>query len=569
MSYQNGLLSLSASDENTTIYYTDNGDLPTEASNKYVSPISIVDNRPIKAIGVRAGYKNSDIVEFSTSEFKCSSPNLLYDGRYLTVTPTTEYSEIHYTMDGSTPTIESPKIDGKLDVGGIFTIKVIETRQYYNDSDEVDYEVKCYFDGKVAQIIEPGLLLESLKWIEHSDVENIVVTGCINAEDIETLSALSNLMYLNLENADLEECVLSKGALSNKNLISIYLPKNVSSFGQGVFEGCDNLASIVWKGNAIIPSETLNGINNPNLLLYVNLSSYAPSSVKNVIVSGSANSITLVDSEGNNNFYCPEEFMAKSITYTHNYSQKTVVGKTSGWETISLPFSVENITHSINGKIAPFAANEDDAKPFWLYSLDEYGFVEADKIEANKPYIISMPNSDEYSDAYILAGNVTFSSSNIEVPRTSVCSSQKNEFEFIPTTLSVEQGPMVYAMNVGQTYENFYPGATFVRDYSNINPFEAYLTTTMTSSIPKYMSLSNLGIDDSSFVDKIEIEEKSLQIYGGIGEIKIITERPIKIQIFTSTGMMVRNEDLLDGTSILDGFVAGIYFVNGNKVIVR
>ena len=67
--------------------------------------------------------------------------------------------------------------------------------------------------------------------------------------------------------------------------------------------------------------------------------------------------------------------------------------------------------------IAPFN-NSASNKHFWLRRLTDNGLQAATNIEANTPYIISMPNSEEYTSDYNLNGRVTFSAQNIDVPAT-------------------------------------------------------------------------------------------------------------------------------------------------------
>ena len=105
------------------------------------------------------------------------------------------------------------------------------------------------------------------------------------------------------------------------------------------------LAAVVWNPTAAFTAT----VSNPNLLLYVKNSQYAPSAIKNVVVNGTASSITLVDAASGNSFYCPQRFTAQKISYTHNYNMMTGVGESKGWETIALPFDVRKISHSTKG----------------------------------------------------------------------------------------------------------------------------------------------------------------------------------------------------------------------------
>ena len=114
------------------------------------------------------------------------------------------------------------------------------------------------------------------------------------------------------------------------------------------------IAAIVWEGTGALTAEQMQGITNPNLLVYVTEASKAPAGVQNVIVNGTAAQIVLTDASGNNNFFCPEPFTAQSISYTRNFSQTTEIGVSRGWETIALPFNVQSISHGSHGALVPF-----------------------------------------------------------------------------------------------------------------------------------------------------------------------------------------------------------------------
>ena len=84
------------------------------------------------------------------------------------------------------------------------------------------------------------------------------------------------------------------------------------------------IAAIVWEGTGALTAEQMQGITNPNLLVYVNEASKAPAGVQNVIVNGTAAQIVLTDASGNNNFFCPEPFTAQSISYTSRRLRRLV-----------------------------------------------------------------------------------------------------------------------------------------------------------------------------------------------------------------------------------------------------
>ena len=241
-----------------------------------------------------------------------------------------------------------------------------------------------------------------------------------------------------------------------------------------------DLAAIVWNPNAAFTAT----VSNPNLLMYVKDAQYVPGAVKNVVVNGTANSITLVDAESGNNFFCPQQFIVRNISYIHHYGMATGIGESRGWETISLPFDVQTVTHATKGTIVPFATwtSGDAVYPFWLYELNGTGWAEAQGIKAYTPYIISMPNNSKYKSQFQLAGNVTFAASNVTVGKTEdFHTATYSGRTFTPTFSMRENGEGLYALNVNNDFisdnSGMTEGSRFVLNMRKVHPFEAYMTT--------------------------------------------------------------------------------------------
>ena len=58
-------------------------------------------------------------------------------------------------------------------------------------------------------------------------------------------------------------------------------------------------------------------------------------------------------------------------------------------------------------------------KRFWLRELQADGtYKDVTAIEANKPYLIAMPNAEEYASEYCISGNVTFEADNVSLGET-------------------------------------------------------------------------------------------------------------------------------------------------------
>ena len=243
----------------------------------------------------------------------------------------------------------------------------------------------------------------------------------------------------------------------------------------GKAEVAKTIAAVVWNDSTELKAEMLDGISNPNLLIYVGDEKLAPSGFNNVVINGVAKNIKLTDGgTGNYNFYVPQEFKADSISYNREFKQATRDSVSRGWEGIALPFTVQTFTHEEHGNISPFGNDACDYH-FWLRQPTENGVVSAKTIEANKPYIISMPNSDEYEPEFNHAGWITFASANVTVPVTKVESVWLGDSaQIVPTFQNIEASPDIYVLNVGDSIMDQTEGSIFISNYRSARPFEVY-----------------------------------------------------------------------------------------------
>ena len=274
----------------------------------------------------------------------------------------------------------------------------------------------------------------------------------------------------------------------------------------GMLANNSQLAAVIWEPEAAFTES----VSNPNLLLYVKSAGYAPVTIRNVVVNGTANNIILTDATSGNDFYCPQEFTARKISYTHNYSMATGIGESKGWESIALPFDVATTTHASKGEIVPYQKwdGTDSKKPFWLMELGASGFVKANAIKANTPYIISMPNHQNYREDYRLNGSITFSAENVRVKRTDDLSqASSGDKTFVPNFAN-RQEMGIYALNVNSDYVTYSGGSAagsrFVINLRALHPFEAYMTS-VSAARTSIVIGDNLvtGIDDiSAMIDE-------------------------------------------------------------------
>ena len=310
-------------------------------------------------------------------------------------------------------------------------------------------------------------------------------------------------------------------------------------------EALKTIAAIVWEGNGELTSEQMQGITNPNLLVYVNEASKAPAGVQNVIVNGTAAQIVLTDASGNNNFFCPEPFTAQSISYTRNFSQTTEIGVSRGWETIALPFNVQSISHGSHGALVPFGGG-NGGYPFWLHQLQDNGLTPVTAMEANTPYLICMPNNTVYPSAYNQAGSVTFASSNVTVPRTEPREAFGANVILMPAFQNQPAGPDIFTLNVGAARDSYAEGSVFISNYSDVRPFQAYV----------HHSNQARGTDEIQFIPLTSI--------GGGDDTTAIME--IIQPAANGTGDWYS----LDGRKLSSKPTQkGVYIQNGKKIVIK
>lgn len=377
--------------------------------------------------------------------------------------------------------------------------------------------------------------------------QNIVEAG--EEPDLPGQIHINDIYYKVTESGEAEVVSVEEGEKSviipstishnNKNY-------KVTSIAKEVFENREHLAAVIWEPEAQFNAT----VNNPNFLLYVSDEKYASHTVKNVVVNGVAERLELADAANGNDFYCPRAFSAKNISYSHNYQMETGFGDSKGWETIVLPFDVQNYTHATKGEIEPFTTwtMNSNKKPFWLFELTASGYKDVTGIKANIPYIISMPNNRQYEQQYQIPGIVTFSATNVEVKKSDDMKSVSYLGRtFVPNYTN--QNNLDYLpLNVNSNYVTYFgadAGSKFIGGLRSVHPFEAYMTTT----------------DGTRSIDVLD------GMTTAIKDIYMIPDDTEVIRVYDTKGVLVKaikaNDDLRRGLA------AGIYIVNGKKMFVK
>ena len=122
--------------EGATSVYTIDGNNPTPSSEEYSEPISLTGTTTVKAMTLKDGYINSDVVSLTVTKLT-SSPSFSISGSTVTLSCSDQDAIIHYTTDGKTPTLESSLYSAPFSLEGSqkYTIKAIATKSGYLHSD--------------------------------------------------------------------------------------------------------------------------------------------------------------------------------------------------------------------------------------------------------------------------------------------------------------------------------------------------------------------------------------------------------------------------------------------------
>lgn len=170
--YLRGAVITLRSAEGADIYYTLDGTTPTEASSLYNPEKGIVlqEAFTIKAIAVKDGWFNSDVMSAAYTVTKAPAPKIsIDDNGVVTITSTLYGADIHYTLDGSHPNRSSALYSSTnkpvLPEGKMACVRAIVAAESYSDSDEGYSYYNCFdtLEGdELRKLSEEGRISSSL-----------------------------------------------------------------------------------------------------------------------------------------------------------------------------------------------------------------------------------------------------------------------------------------------------------------------------------------------------------------------------------------------------------------------
>lgn len=594
---ENGVqtVTITSEEEDAQIYYSVGGDY-----QEYKGTFPVTHNGTIKAYAVKEGKAESHIISkhiTGLEEISCENVSFVFDGKTLTMS-SNPGATIYYTTDGSDPTEKSNK-GRTVELKKITTVKAFATMADMEPSGITTYRTPSVYDGKVVTVEESGKLADAFGWSGKNGVDTLAVKGKLNDADVDFIASFTNLVTLDMTEAKIE--TLKDRALSSMpSLLVVYLPNSLKGAGKELLADCRSLATVKWNANLTIPENMLDGIDNPNLLVYLDNKDYVPSNstlnfvyLKSGTFSWAANSITLKEPENleksYGNFYALNDFTASKISYSRVFDMETGLnGEVKGWETLSLPFVPTEVTHETQGNIYPFdntalnsGYNEekyDKARPYWFciwngantYNQSDVSFINYSQYDksAGYPFIISMPNNPVYANRFILKGKVVFSAQNKEVSSNVITlSTYSKDLQFVGNFIYKDKADDIYVLNTKEgesDVEN--DGSTFVAGLRGVKPFEAYMKkngnqqtaysikidggTTGIYSIPlKQAGGLNMWIDGN--VLYLESDDKQ------------------KVRVYDMKGILVKSVSLNAHEKTKLSLSSGMYIVNNKKVVIK
>ncbi|MEG2947668.1 MAG: hypothetical protein RR837_13150, partial [Bacteroidales bacterium] len=284
------------------------------------------------------------------------------------------------------------------------------------------------------------------------------------------------------------------------------------------------------KTNPIYTGTSFISPVNPNCLIFT--SDAGLGFPLNEIIDAGCEYLELTD---NKPFFAPREFKASEATYSR------MAWQDGGWETIMLPYPVETLPAD--------------------YIFDEFAGISADNtqvtfrqvtsLEANKPYMMKYVGADKtngQAKCAFTVSNVVISPEMQNTEFTGVYTKTPTAGKFI---LGVKNGETIFGKGGSKSY---------------VNPFRAYLDITLDAQAGPmrvtHQPLGATGIEDTA--------EAEWYVWSGEpGEIVVRTPVSKLVNVVSVEGRLVRSVKMETGEQRIEGLSAGLYIVNGKKIVVK
>lgn len=528
-----------------------------------------------------------EYITLKIGESRFESPSVTYNGRFLTINTSDDNCLIKYSFDPNDSEgilYDAPvDLDGKLGIVRAWCQRIDDGV----DSNPTELNILGYGGDSRAITSEPGVLASCYEWNGGRIPDTrFSVEGSLDASDYEWINTQRKLLHLDL--TDVTSDSIPAGAF-HSTLRSLVLPSGIKNISGNFFRRKQsNLCALKWTSTNPIPAGMLDSLINRNLLLYVDDASLATN-----VYSRSPYDIHLVAagvSDGGyfnhqDCFYCPEEFIAKQVVLDRYFYKETGInGECAGWETIMIPFDVQNVVDNryddeLFLDMIPFGVNpEEERLRYWLYAPTVSGWERATAIKANEPYLIAMPKNELYYGPFNVGGFVSFSASNAVVHATpdeiirDFTVGRKLVGNYEGFDMSPEEYEKVLGINHGTVEidgKSYRPGSVFVPCHNHygyhieVRPFEAYMLAEGEQALRKMEIFSSSEVEDV-------LADMEMEVWTENGGIRIKAGFTARINVFDMTGRRVAVADVKAGEVCrVDGLAPGIYIAANRKVLLK
>lgn len=458
---------------------------------------------------------------------------------------------IFYTLDGTTPTAYSHRYEGPFATTEKATIYYILRKEGYRRSPY--YRLDNWFEAdgatyRIESTVTPRAKVSG--GFDGNDADSYV--GHITIGDEVTYDSVAYAI------SGIDDRAFSYATQLRSVTVGGAALKSV---GEELFYGCISLNAVVWDIDLPITADMFDETSYHNLLVYVNDDIEFAHPLINakrmtLIENGYTDSLELA---ANHPFYAPRSFTAKSVSYQRSFTQTTGLESSAGWETIALPFDVQQFVHSTKGDIVPFgnAANHH----FWLAQYEGGAFAAATELKANVPYIIAMPNNSEYG-ANSMSGMVSFAAANATIQATgNLVGTVGKDFTFVPNYDALAADAGIYALNVGSKFDAYNAGSVFVPEKFKVNPFSAYIVPSANAQGAPMFRIQMQG-EPEEIVYEYTVTSKNGIVYVTLPEERTIT-------IYDMMGRKVCAIDGQKGINEITHLSEGVYMIEKTKVYVK
>lgn len=373
------------------------------------------------------------------------------------------------------------------------------------------------------QVLTFSSLCNALNNYVETNAASYNVWRVVNGGDYPALDLLQSITGITTLKID------GRGALdhlhSANSLTTVIVGKGITSIDENVLTGLGNGATVT--------------INNPNCVILPQSTNYSiTDGIKLSGTDGNYLALSPVNITDGYPFASPKDFSG-TISYT---------GRT---------FPAENGYGTL---ILPFAPTTTEGLTF--YTLIEVGdevitFAGETSPAANIPYLfkttgasVSVAGTSVAATPATTSGNTVSSwTMNGSYETLSLQNSGNNTYYYFNTTGE----RTIYPMSNGKTL--------------TVNPFRCYFVETSGNQSNAFV----VRFGDKEDITSIEnlIEKTPLVVFGEKGALTLKCNAAMPVQIYTANGVRVAEERLVAGEEKSLSLPAGIYLVNGNKVLVK